>query len=471
MIPIHRPWTLVGTLILVAVAAGPWQVAASPRRLRLAEAVAQALQRNLQLEQARARLEESEEGRRAVRGNFGPSVSVDGSVQVWNDKLEFALSSPSPEVIAKHGPVLQKYADLMTALPDLFSFGAIREQVTGQIGVTALQPLTPLYTVAKAYQAAKLGCDAARLDLTAAEEGIVYEVTRAYVGLKQASSAVEIAKTAVDQVGAHLKQVRAFVRVGMIAENEGLKAELALAEAKQQLIQIQASESLAQSALALLLGLAPSEVITPVETFADPPPRLREGLDALVSTALQRRPELKAMSHRVQMAHKGKEIARWDLAPQIAAMATYSHNEGQGVFSPKDTFFVGGVLKWKIWDWGATYYSGNVAARKVRQAQIGEKQLKDGVYLEVKKSFLDVRTADQTLEVSRTSITQAEENFRIERVKFDKNSNTTTDVLDAQLSLTRAKLSHSNALHQWYAARAALSKAIGGTGAAREASR
>jgi outer membrane protein len=344
------------------------------------------------------------------------------------------------------------------------------ERVTGQLAVTAMQPLTPLYAVAKGYQAACLARDAVRLDLTSTQETIVYEVTRAYVGLKQASSAVQIAKTAVEQVGAHLKQARAFHRAGLIADNEVLKAELALVEAKQQLIQIEASESLAQSALALLLGQPPSEVIIPVETFADPPPKLREGLDSLVGQALQRRAELKAISHRVRMAQKGKEIARWDLVPQLAAVATYQHNEGQGVLMPKDTFFVGGVLKWKVWDWGTTYYQGDVAGQRVKQAQIGEKQLRDGVYLEVKKSFLDLRTADKTLEVSRTAVAQAQENFRIERAKFDKNSSTTTDVLDAQLALTRTKLGHSNVLHQWYAARAALSRAVG-TGAAREAGR
>jgi outer membrane protein len=436
--------------------------AASPRRMRLVEAVAEALRQNLQIQQARAKLDETEESRRATRGNFGPSLSLDASVLVWNDKLEFAMSSPGPDVVAKHGPVLQKYADLMTALPDLFSFGAIREQVTGTIAVTASQPLTPLYQVAKGYQAAKLGSAAARLELTAAEEGIVFEVTRSYIGLKQASAGVEIAKTATEQLRAHVRQAQIFARAGMIAENEVLKADLALAEAKQQLILIQASESLAQSALALHLGLSPAEVILPIEAFADPPPKLTAGLDALVATAFQNRPELRAFAHRVQMAHKGKEIARWDLVPQLAAVATYQHNEGQGVLMPKNTFFVGGALKWKVWDWGTTYYNGKVAAQRVTQAEIGHKQLRDGVYLEVKKAYLDVGSADQSLEATRTSVAQAEENFRVERAKFDKNSNTTTDVLDAQLALTRAKLSHSNALHQWYAARAAVSKAIGG---------
>jgi len=459
-----------GSLVLAVLLAAPSSAPASPRRLRLVEAVAEALRQNLQLQQSRAKLEESEESRRAARGGFGPSLSVDASVLVWNDKLEFAMSSPGPDVIAKHGPVLAKYADLMAALPDLFSFGAIRDQVTGQVAVTLAQPLTPLYTITKAYQAACLGAQASRLDLTAAEESTAYEVARAYIGLKQATDGVAIAKTAALQLTAHRTQAQTFARVGMIAENEVLKADLALAEARQTLIQIQAAESLAQSALALLLGRPPSEVIIPVETFADPPPRMQDGLEAFALRALQNRPELKAMGHRVEMARKGKEIARWDLVPQVALVATYTHSEGQGVFTPKNTFFAGGVLKWKLWDWGTTYYQGSAAALKVKQAQLGEQQLRDGIYLEVKKSFLDVRSADQTLEATRTSVAQAEENFRIERAKYSKNSSTTTDVLDAQLALTRAKLSHSNALHQWYVARAALSKATGGAGA-REISR
>lgn len=115
---------------------------------------------------------------------------------------------------------------------------------------------------------------------------------------------------------------------------------------------------------------------------------------------------------------------------------------------------------------GAKYYGISEAEHQARRAQIGERQLADGIFLEVKKAFLDLKAAEQTLQVARNSVAQAEENFRIEQARFDKNTNTSTDVLDAQFSLTWAKLSYSTALYQWYAARATLGKATGeGNGA------
>lgn len=432
------------------------------RQMTLTEAINQALNYNLQIQQAQAKVGESEAIRLSARGKFGPSIELETNLFRWDDEVRFSFSSPSPEVQQKHGPVLEKYSDLMGVLPDLFQLGAIREKTTSQTTITAAQPLTPLYTIAKAHRIAALGQEAARFDLISTQEDIIFEVTKSYIGLKQANSAVEISQTAVDQVGAHLNQTKAFLRAGLIGQNEVLKAELALVEAKQRLIQAQTVKALTQSNLAILLGLPPAELIEPVEEFRNPPPFSGPNVEQYARQAMEQRTDLQAMEKRVAMAKNGKNIAQWEFVPQVAAVASYQHSEGMGTLTPKDCVFAGGVLNWKIWEWGATYYNVRAADYKLKQARLGERQLRDGIYLEVKKSLLDLQAADQTLEVSRMSVTQAEENFRIEKAKFDKNTNTTTDVLDAQLALTRAKLNHSNALHQWYIAQSALIKASGG---------
>lgn len=443
---------------------------AHARKLSLAEAVSLALERSPQVLQAREKLGETEAASKAARGNIGPKITADANVFRWDDEVTFAIPPPSAETLQKHGPVLAKYGDLMTALPDLFSFGPSREKVTAQVSVSIAQPLTPLYTIAKGYHIARLGRDAAREGLTAAADGAIFQATRAYVDLRQVRSAVEIARTAVDQVQAHRDRALAFQRAGMIGQNEVLKAELALAQAKQQLIQAESGEALAQSALALALGLSPRERFELTEVFADPPPRLRLGLEQLVQRALSARPEQKAVSKQVAMARTGRAIARWAFVPQVSAVAAYQHQEGMGFFLPKDAFYVGGVLKMDIWDWGSKYFAVREAGHRVAQAQIGARQLSDGIFLEVKKAFLDLRAAEQTLTVARVSVAQAEESFRIEKARFEKRVSTSTDVLDAQLALTRAKLSYTNALYQWYGARAALAKATaewsGGTSGA-----
>ena len=63
--------------------------------------------------------------------------------------------------------------------------------------------------------------------------------------------------------------------------------------------------------------------------------------------------------------------------------------------------------------------------------------------------------------MARVAITEAEENFRIEKKRFDASANTSTEVLDAQLALTRAQLSYTTSLYGYYIARAALLRAMG----------
>jgi outer membrane protein TolC len=101
------------------------------------------------------------------------------------------------------------------------------------------------------------------------------------------------------------------------------------------------------------------------------------------------------------------------------------------------------------------------AEQKLTQAEAGVAELRKGILLQVRKSFFDLETAAKKLAVPRKAVQQAEEAHRIEQVKYTAGSSTTTDLLDAQLALTRARLTTSNALHGWYLARAALARAMG----------
>jgi outer membrane protein TolC len=168
------------------------------------------------------------------------------------------------------------------------------------------------------------------------------------------------------------------------------------------------------------------------------------------------------MAKRRAAAAAEERRTTWDLLPQVSAIATYQHTEGQGTFFPKNAFFAGGLLKWDVWDWGGKYYATRAARARVAQAELGMRLLREGVELQTKKAYLDLQQAGEELTVARAAIVEAEENYRIEQKRFAANANTSTDVLDAQLALTRAKLSYTSALYGHYIARAALERAVGG---------
>jgi outer membrane protein TolC len=371
--------------------------------------------------------------------------------------------------LAKYGDYLNDvvpvvsaaFADNLKAGVSNFSLGNIRDQVTSQIDLTLAQPLTPLLQIHKGYQALKHMEKAQELDHQSKQAEVAYQISETYFKLLQTMQLTEVAQTGVEQVSAHLKRAEHFYVAGLIGKQDVLKAKLELARAQERVIKARYGTSLVTSALALHMGLSPDAEIEPTEKVTDPPAPFAPSLEECIQRATKQRPELKSVAQKQEAAQAGKQRALWDMIPSISAVASYQHQEGMGALSPKNAFFVGGILEWDIWDWGKKYYGMRAEQQKVQQAQLGERMLRDGVHIQAKKAFLELEQAKEALNVARAAIVEAEENFRIEQRRFDANANTSTDVLDAQLALTRAKLTNTTSLYDYYIARAALLRAMG----------
>jgi outer membrane protein len=467
-------------ILTLALAVSP--VASADRRLSLPQAMSLAIQENPELRLESARVAEARARQLSTRGLYGPKLMVDANVLVWDSALTFKFDTSALTGIdlTKLDPsklgltpaealALAGHQDLLTAAPKLlapllanFSLGNIRDQVTSTITLTLAQPLTPLLQIHSGYKATSYMTDSALLDRDVKQTEVVSKVIELYLSLMQVQRLTEVAQTGVDQVQEHVKRAKQFHTAGLIGKQDVLKAQVELARAKERAIKARYGASLASSALAMQLGLPIEETITTTEKVTDPPPRFTVSLSECLRRAAAVRPELRSLELKRRAAEADVARNKWDLyVPQVSAVANYQHAEGQGTFQPKNAFFFGGMLKWDIWDWGGKYYGMKAAAAKSQQVELGKRLLRDGVALQTKKAYLDVQQSDEALTVARVAIDEAEENFRIEQKRFEANANTSTDVLDAQLALTRAKLTYTSALYAYYIARAALYRAMG----------
>ncbi|HTB75599.1 MAG TPA: TolC family protein, partial [Polyangiaceae bacterium] len=97
----------------------------------------------------------------------------------------------------------------------------------------------------------------------------------------------------------------------------------------------------------------------------------------------------------------------------------------------------------------------------LHQAILARKKLEDEVRLEARQAFVNAQSSRQALEVARTAVSQAEENFRIVTKKFENNAATSFDVVDAEALLTQSRGQVEQALYDYLIASAALQKATG----------
>jgi outer membrane protein TolC len=130
-------------------------------------------------------------------------------------------------------------------------------------------------------------------------------------------------------------------------------------------------------------------------------------------------------------------------------------------YRDQENWYVMAVANWNFWEWGKTKNRVDVIKSRENQINDASTNARDQIVLEVKNAYLLLREAEKQIFVSKKAVEQAQENFRITRERYNEQVATSTDVLDAQTLLTRAKSDHTNALGDYHISHAMLERAIG----------
>jgi outer membrane protein TolC len=88
---------------------------------------------------------------------------------------------------------------------------------------------------------------------------------------------------------------------------------------------------------------------------------------------------------------------------------------------------------------GASSSKSGMARAELRSLKLTRDKLLDDIRLEVKGAYLDLQSSAQKIEVAKTAVAQAEENLRLQRLRYKEGVGTATDVLDAVTLLTTAE--------------------------------
>lgn len=114
-----------------------------------------------------------------------------------------------------------------------------------------------------------------------------------------------------------------------------------------------------------------------------------------------------------------------------------------------------------IFDGGLISAEVNQEKKKMEKVREEERSLKLDIIREIKNAYLNIENAQKRIEVALKAVETAKENLRIEVLKYETGSGTSTVVIDAQTSLLRAEADYLQAIYDKNIAVASLRKAIG----------
>jgi len=438
---INKAWCIS----LLAFALFPYQVFAEGP-LTLESSIEIALKNSVVLDIAREGTKVATAQKREAITGFLPKFSTSYGYTRLNEEPTLKLPGGFP-------PIILTPIEMVSGTKDNYNWA-----------IQAKQPLFAGGGILANYQASKIGEDAAMLEQTARYQDVVQEVKIAYFEILRAQKIQETARQSVEMLTAHRDVAENYFKVGMIPKNDLLHAEVEWANAKQSLVRAQNAVELAKARFNTILK---QKIFTPVEvvdilTYH----QMNQSFEECLTIAQQNRPELKVSALRAQQAGKLVNAARSEYFPTLNVVANYGRFGDNPSVSGSDyqnaeSGYVMGVASWNFWEWGKTKFRVDASRARENQAIGTARELNDQITLEIKNAYLILQETEQQIAVWQKVIEQAEENFRITQERYKERVATTTEVLDAQTLLTKAKSEYANALGDYNISYAKLQRATG----------
>ena len=155
-----------------------------------------------------------------------------------------------------------------------------------------------------------------------------------------------------------------------------------------------------------------------------------------VATAMDNRPELRALDIAAQVKHQQVHVARSEFMPNLALTAGYLlsnpnvYNGFQNKFG--GIWSVGVVLKVPVLTWGDRFYKVKQAKAEAAMADARYEETREKISLQVNQNRQKLQEAQRRMSTALRSQEQADENLRMANLGMQEGVIPVSNVLQAQ---------------------------------------
>lgn len=280
---------------------------------------------------------------------------------------------------------------------------------------------------------------------------LLAEVARNYVDLRALQERLAVAQRSVRVQEDSLAITQSRFTAGLVGELDVAQARAQLEVRRSQVPPIRAGIDQAINRLSVLLGQPPrslaGELVTP-GALPKPPDAISVGLP---SELLQRRPDIRAAERNLAAATARVGVATADLYPRFSissALGLQSQEFGP-LFNLSSRYWsVAPGVSWPILDWGKIRSNIDVQDARVEQAMIQYERIVLASFEDVESSLLTLVTEQQRLgsltravDAGNRAVQLAEDLYRTGNVDFRTVLENQRTLFDAEDAAVQAKAS------------------------------
>lgn len=350
------------------------------------------------------------------------------------------------------------------AIPHFPVFAApiLKDESVFASKVTLSVPVFTSGRISNAIDSAESAGEAAKADEERTIQDVKLDVATAYTNVLRAGKAVKVAKSNVESLSAHSRDVKAFFDKGLVAKNDLLAVNVALADARQLELQTENRLDIAKAAYNRLIG---NKLSNPVEleeiSNTDSDAQNPAGdYEDLISRALSKRPEIKALSDQAKAHEYHAKSIRASALPQVLASGSFNHFD-KTTLEEENIWAATVGVKWDLFDGGVTLHQARAEERKKMAAEHKKNDAASLVELQIRQAWLEKKETAKRVEVTAEALAQAEENLKVAKKRYAQEIGSNTEVLDAETLRVKSLTNHSNAVYDSVMAEMRLRRATG----------
>jgi outer membrane protein TolC len=402
---------------------------------------------------------------RGLKANLGFLTSEQASRQVRAQRAR-ALSALLPKVTGQIGVTeqqinLQALGFNVQLPPNLgFSIPTIAGPYSYQEARANVSMALFDYSALSNFRASREELKASALSVNNARDLVVQAVGNAYLQIIADSARITAAEAQIDSDNAVLTNATRRHDAGTAIGIDVLRAQVELKQRQQQLVSVTNQFKKDKLTLGRVIGLPPGQdfsVSDPSSALPLEGVSLKEALDK----AYEHRADFRAAKSRVAAAQFTLRSAKAERYPTVTANGYYG-DQGLRMFTNSHgVFAITGSVQFNIFDGGRIKADILQNDAELRNRRNELENLRGEIDFEVRSSLLDLKSANDQVDVAKGNMQLAAETLKQSRDRFTAGVTNTVEVVQAQQAVADANENLISAQFQYNLAKVELARSLG----------
>ncbi len=325
-----------------------------------------------------------------------------------------------------------------------------QKETTSSLAAQISYPLSPMGNLGYGKRAAWSGYQAKLAGVGSARSRTITDAFGAYVGYLAARNAVAVAEEGVELAEEQLRNARLKFDNGTAPRFEVMQGEVAVSQAKEELISARNGQKLAESALYLAMGVVPEDYFTDSDVEVEYAEALdrsvrfiieelfpRLDADELADAFVERTPTYHALEGTIGMLHN--QVLAYRRSPQFSLDAGYLQQTGSTMQARRSwSFGISGVFN--LWDSGKTEGTQKSFAAQADSARVQLAKYRHAFRMSLQDAVSNLEAAIQGYRTATNTLESAEEAFRMARLGYREGVIVHADLVSARAAYLGAEL-------------------------------